>query len=60
MTRIQSILVYSRKPLSGLTSRSTRYVSSQTIPAGTLTFNPERQSAHMSKITNEGLTWSGT
>jgi len=27
---------------------------------GTLTLSPERQSARMSKITNDGLTWSGT
>jgi len=26
----------------------------------TLTLSPERQSARMSKITNDGLTWSGT
>jgi len=27
---------------------------------GTLMLSPERQSAHMSKITNDGLTQSGT
>jgi len=27
---------------------------------GTLTLRAERQSAHMSKITNDGLTQSGT
>jgi len=27
---------------------------------GTLTFSPERQSARISKITNDGLTRSGT
>ena len=30
-----------------------------TVP-GTLTLSPERQSARMSKITNDGLTRSGT
>jgi len=47
LTSTVAILVYSYKNILCQT-------------AGTLTLSPERQSARMSNITNDGLTQSGT